>query len=64
MKRFATLLVLLTAVTSTVAAQTLKFGHINSQELIGLMPERDSALVKLQTYTHELEDTKIGRAHV
>ena len=57
MKRFATLLVLLTAVTSTVAAQTLKFGHINSQELIGLMPERDSALVKLQTYTHELEDT-------
>ncbi|HQB24286.1 MAG TPA: OmpH family outer membrane protein, partial [Bacteroidales bacterium] len=47
----------LTAVTSTVAAQTLKFGHINSQELIGLMPERDSALVKLQTYTHELEDT-------
>ena len=57
MKRIVTLLVVITCVLGTAFAQTLKFGHINSQELIGLMPERDSALVKLQSYTQELEDT-------
>ncbi len=57
MKRFSTLLVLLTCVLGSASAQTLKFGHINTQELIGLMPERDSALIKLQNYTQELEDT-------
>lgn len=29
-------------------AQNLKFGHLNTNELIGLMSERDSAVVKLQ----------------
>ncbi|NLA15994.1 MAG: OmpH family outer membrane protein [Bacteroidales bacterium] len=57
MKRIATLLVVLTCVLGTTFAQSLKFGHINSQELIGLMPERDSALIKLQNYTNELEET-------
>ena len=40
MKRIVTLLVVITCVLGTAFAQTLKFGHINSQELIGLMPER------------------------
>ncbi len=57
MKRISTLLVLLTCVLGSAFAQTLKFAHINTQELIGLMPERDSALIKLQNYTQELEDT-------
>jgi outer membrane protein len=34
----------------------LKFGHINKQEVIGLMPERDSAVVKLQKYGKDLEE--------
>ena len=57
MKRIATVITLLICVIGTASAQNLKFGHINSQELIGLMPERDSALVKLQNYTNEVEET-------
>ncbi|HBG53475.1 MAG TPA: hypothetical protein DDW70_04615 [Rikenellaceae bacterium] len=57
MKRIATVLTFLICVIGTASAQNLKFGHINSQELIGLMPERDSALVKLQNYTNDIEET-------
>ncbi|MBR5018174.1 MAG: OmpH family outer membrane protein [Bacteroidales bacterium] len=41
-------------------AQNLKFGHINTNELISLMSERDSAVVKLQAYQNELEETLEG----
>ena len=40
---------------TTVNAQNFKFGHINSQELLSLMPERDSAEAKIQQYAKELE---------
>ena len=40
---------------TTVNAQNYKFGHINSQELLSLMPERDSAEAKIQQYAKELE---------
>lgn len=36
-------------------AQNLKFGHINSQELLTSMPDRDSAESKLKKYTATLE---------
>ncbi|HEX2934052.1 MAG TPA: OmpH family outer membrane protein [Bacteroidales bacterium] len=36
--------------------KALKFGHINKQEIIVLMPERDSAFVKLQKYGQDLND--------
>ena len=36
-------------------AQNLKFGHINSQELLQAMPERDSAEAKLTRFTKTLE---------
>ncbi|MDD2584316.1 MAG: OmpH family outer membrane protein [Bacteroidales bacterium] len=49
------LLILFVLASSTGVAQDLKFGHINSQELIALMPERDSALVKLEAHAAELE---------
>jgi len=49
------LLILFVLASSTGVAQNLKFGHINSQELIALMPERDSALVKLEAHAAELE---------
>jgi outer membrane protein len=35
-------------------AQNLKFGHINSDELIQSMPEYDSATVKLEKFRKEL----------
>lgn len=38
-------------------AQNLKFGHLNTNELISLMSERDSALVKLQAYQDDLQET-------
>jgi outer membrane protein len=35
-------------------AQTLKFGHINSEELIQAMPEFDTATIKLEKFRKEL----------
>ncbi len=49
------LLILFVLASSTGVAQNLKFGHINSQELIAVMPERDSALAKLEAHANELE---------
>ena len=40
---------------TTVNAQNYKFGHINSQELLSIMPERDSAEAKIQLYAKKLE---------
>lgn len=37
-------------------AQNYKFGHINTNELFALMPERDSAQQILQNFAKELED--------
>lgn len=34
-----------------------KFGHINSQEIVALMPERDDAYTKLQAFGKELNET-------
>ncbi len=42
------------------AQKALKFGHINSQDIIQLMPERDSAVIKLQKFRKELSDTYDG----
>jgi len=41
-------------------AQTPKFGHINVEELVSLMPERDSATVRYQRYLADVEDTYAG----
>jgi hypothetical protein len=41
-------------VGKSVLAQSFKFGHINSDELIKSMPEYDSATVKLQKAQKEL----------
>lgn len=61
MKHFSKiLLVLFLFSTSTSFAQTFKFGHINSQDLINLMSERDSAVVKLDKYSKDLQATMEG----
>jgi len=57
MKRFvgiAALLILFVFAGKSVNAQSFKFGHINSDELIQSMPEFDSATVKLEAYRKEL----------
>ncbi|HEY4787331.1 MAG TPA: OmpH family outer membrane protein [Bacteroidales bacterium] len=33
-----------------------KFGHINKQDIIQILPDRDSAIVKLQKYQKDLEN--------
>ena len=43
-----------------VCAQEFKFGHVNLQEVIFLMPEMDSAQVVLEKYTKELEEIFTG----
>jgi len=37
------------------AQKTPKFGHINSNELLSLMPERTAAAAKIDTFTKEIE---------
>jgi outer membrane protein len=57
MRRFisvATLLIIIAFTGQSLKAQSVKFGHINSDELIQAMPEYDSALVKLEKYRKEL----------
>jgi outer membrane protein len=57
MKRIVSIAVLIIVVAlagKNAMAQTFKFGHINSDELIQAMPEYDSATVKLEKYRKEL----------
>ncbi|MCL2132710.1 MAG: OmpH family outer membrane protein [Bacteroidales bacterium] len=59
MKNFVKLLLLvvvMVGISVSASAQTFKFGHINSQELIMLMPESDSAQVKLEAFGKELQE--------
>ena len=48
--------VVVLAFTASLFAQTLKLGHINSQELLQAMPESDSAQLKIEKITKELQD--------
>ena len=57
MKRFisiAALTILFASFGHNVLAQTPKFGHINSDELVQALPEYDSANVKLEKFRKEL----------
>ena len=57
MKRFISIAVLITVIAlagQSAMAQSFKFGHINSDELIQTMPEYDSATVNLEKYRKEL----------
>lgn len=61
MKNITKILALALVFISTQSfAQTNKFGHVNFQELVALMPERDSATVKLEKYATELDETLKG----
>ena len=57
MKRFigiAALTILIAFVGQSAMAQSMKFGHINSDQLIQAMPEFDSANVQLEKFRKEL----------
>jgi outer membrane protein len=57
MKRFlgiAVLLIIVAFAGQKLSAQTPKFGHVNSDELVQALPEFDSANVKLESYRKEL----------
>lgn len=51
-----TAVLLLVVATVTVKAQTLKFGHIDMQALIQVMPERASAETEFNKFQDELEE--------
>ncbi|MEI6049324.1 MAG: OmpH family outer membrane protein [Bacteroidota bacterium] len=57
MKRFigiAALTIIMAFAGQNTIAQNLKFGHVNSDELIQAMPEFDTAQVKLEKFRKEL----------
>ncbi len=57
MKRIISIAVLIVVIAfagKNAMAQSFKFGHINSDELIQSMPEYDSATVKLEKFRKEL----------
>lgn len=56
MKKLALSIVLFTIPLFMIAQSNLKIGHINSQELMQAMPESDSAQVKLEKITKDLEN--------
>jgi outer membrane protein len=54
MKLLAVMLIMVSA--ATVNAQTLKFGHVDLQALVQLMPERTAAEQEFNTFQGELEE--------
>jgi len=54
MKRFIGVASFIFLITFTGQAQSFKFGHINSDELIQALPEFDSATKKLEAFRQEL----------
>lgn len=54
MKRFIGIAAIVIFVATAGYSQTMKFGHINSDELIQALPEFDSATVKLENFRKEL----------
>jgi outer membrane protein len=50
------LLILFAGIANVTNAQSLKFGHIDIQQLIQVMPERTTAVADLEKTSKELED--------
>lgn len=59
MKKFA-LIIALAFLTFNLFGQSFKFGHINTNELVMLTADADSAMVKLQAYQKELEEELVS----
>ncbi|MDR0559577.1 MAG: OmpH family outer membrane protein [Prevotellaceae bacterium] len=50
MRKLLVFWTLISIITMQAQAQNFKFGHINTTELISVMPQTDSAKVKLEAY--------------
>jgi len=57
---FAIVIALLLMNVSGFAQPKNKFGHLNSNDLFALMPERDTAQKTLQNYSKQLEDQLVA----
>ena len=57
MKRFLAITALVLFAVSAGYSQTVKFGHVNGNELVQSLPEFDSAQVKLEKVRVELQNT-------
>ena len=59
MKRLIGLVALITFFTfgQNATAQNFKFGHINSDELFSIMPERDTIISQMEALRTELQNT-------
>lgn len=57
MRKFLLLLLVAVAVSTIASAQTIKFGRVNSGDIIQLMPETDSAKVKIDNQKAALQET-------
>lgn len=55
-----TLLLVFVLGTALFAQQPAKLGHIDTNELLRMMPGRDSAQVQLERYARELESTFVA----
>ncbi len=57
-KSFILLLLILILGSTAISAQNdTKLGHINTSDLLGMMPGREEARMELQRYARELEET-------
>lgn len=54
------LVIFLLATATTFAQETAKFGHIDTNELLQMIPGRDTAQVQLERYARELETTFVA----
>lgn len=56
MKKTSIIFIFVLLTSAAFAQPNLKIGHINSQELLQLMPESDSAQLKLEKAAKDLQD--------
>ncbi len=55
MKNLFRVLLVISLLAGSTSAHAQKFGIINSQELVALMPELDSIQIKMRAFTQDLE---------
>jgi len=55
MKKIILVIAVILGIAGSTFAQTNKMGHINSQELMGIMPERLTIQTELESYAKQLE---------
>lgn len=56
MRKFLVLLLVAISVSTVVSAQTVKFGRVNTQAIIELMPETDSMQIKVNLKLEALQE--------